>query len=212
MMVKLEYGTKMVLMKYGNTPHNCIDLHIEELKKNGFCWFGKIGVSPSISVIRNKIGTENFLVLLYCQGEIYICNCIDVKNERPSEFYPHYYESFLFEKRIEPKIYFCLDSIEKADQDLFKDCVILSSRNRMFDVVSRSMASFFYVEYADPQLTKIEKKKTQIKQSDEKRKTQRVVSKNDCLYREAGKCTNRRSINYEYECTRPSSCMKQKIK
>lgn len=210
----MEYGTKMVLLKYGRTPRNCIDLHIKQIEQTGLCWFGKIGVAPSISVIRSKIGEGEINVLLYCQDEIYLCRCIDIQNERPLDNYPRYYEDYLYGRGIIPRIYFCLKSIEKIDKNNLSDCVILSSRNNMFDTVKRSMASFFYVEYADPRKEPIshqpvEKAKDSVRRRKEKKI---IISPNDCVYREGGVCTNKRCISFQYECIRPSSCAKQKLK
>ena len=200
----------MVLLKYGKTPRNCIDLHIEVLEGKGICWFGKIGVAPSISVIREKIGDGDFKVLLYCQDEVYLCNCIDVVNEAPNEDYPNYYEKYLFGRGIFPKIYFCLNSIEQIDKKELTECVILSSRNSMLDTVRRSMASFFYVECADPKKEKVHEKEPERKKR-RKKEVKTKVDINDCIYRENERCTNPRCISYEYECTRPSSCTKQKL-
>ena len=210
----MEYGTKLVLMKYGRTPYNCIELHIDQIKQTGLCWFGKIGVAPSINVIRNKIGEGTIKVLLYCQDELYLCECIDIQNEKPSDNYPKYYEEYLYGRGIIPKIYFCLKSIEKVDKKDLSECVILSSRNNMFDTVKRSMASFFYVEYANPRKEPIDQQPVKRIYGNIRRKKEKksIVDKNDCMFREDGKCTNKRCISFLYECTRPSSCTKQKLR
>lgn len=208
----MEYGTKMVLLKYGRTPRNCIELHIEQIDKTGICWFGKIGVAPSISVIRKNIGEGTIKVLLYCQDEVFLCDCIDIKNEKPEDNYPSYYDTYLYGRGIYPKIYFCLKNINKIEKQDLSKCVVLSSRNNMFDTVKRSMASFFYVEYAD--LSKESKDDVRLLQKKKKvRKTTKKIQidKNDCIYRIEGKCTNKRCISFQYECTRPSNCAKQKL-
>ena len=202
-----------MLIKYGRTPHNCIDLHINQIEESGLCWFGKIGIAPSIDIIRKTIGDGNIKVLLYCQNEVYLCNCIDIKSEKPEKDYPKYYETYLYGRGIYPKIYFCFDRIEEIEKSDLANCVILSSRNNMFDTVKRSMASFFYVEYADPicEESTIKKKKN-VRQVEKTKEKKRIIEKNDCYYRDNGICTNKRCISFQYECIRPSSCTKQKLK
>lgn len=206
----MKFGTRMLLMKYGKTPYNCIELHINEVEKRGFCWFGKIGTPPSMSMIRKKIGEGTIKILLYCQNEIYLCNCSDIKKEKPEIGYPEYYEKYLFGRGIIPKIYFRLDTIKRIEKTDLTNCVVLSSRNSMLEAVSHSMASFFYVEYAAPEERTVENKKTRQRKMIEEKRI-REININDCLYRKEGICTNKRCISYEYECTRPSSCIKQKL-
>ncbi len=203
-------------MKYGKTPHNCMELHIHEIEKRGFCWFGKIGTPPSISIIREKVGVEPIKILLYCKDEIYICNCIEITNAKPKIGCPEYYNKYLFGRGTIPKIYFKLNSITKIEKSVLANCVILSSRNSMLDTVSRSMASFFYVEYADPktsaEIQSVKEKKIAQRSKKNEEKKKLTIGTNDCLYRISKICTNKHCISYEYECTRPSCCEKQKLK
>ena len=42
-MALIEEGQKVLILRYGKKK-DCIDKHLEVIKENGYCWFGKIGV------------------------------------------------------------------------------------------------------------------------------------------------------------------------
>lgn len=42
--------------------------------------------------------------------------------------------------------------------------------------------------------------------------TIKPLSSRGCIYRIEGSCTNKRCINYNYECMHPEVCTKQKVK
>ena len=208
----LVRGDKFLVLRYSNGMYNCIKNHRAVLEKNGYCWFGKIGVVPSERALGEKLNSDKPLVVLYCQGDAFVCSLIGVSTEKPSEGYPLYYNAFMYDRNIFPKMYFKLGSLEEIPKEIFAKCISLSSGRPLTETVSRSMASFFYGDYpvAD-NLVLLEY--VPVKKEKKERKTRRkqsvIVDKNSCVYQVDGFCTNRRCINYKYECERPSSCMKQ---
>ena len=208
----IEKGDKFIILKYGSGIYNCIERHQEVLDKCGYCWFGKIGVSPSEFAIKSKLNPERMLAVLYCQGTAHLCTIIDIATSKPEAGYPSYYEQFLYARNIIPKMYFKLGSIELLPAGELTKCVTMSSGRTLAETVSRSMASFFYGECPEDDVI-IQPKPAVEKQRTPKPKAKKkltVYDKNSCVYRKDGMCTNKRCINYEYDCDRPSTCIKQK--
>ena len=211
----LVKGDKFLILRYSNGIYDCIKKHKEVLNKIGYCWFGKIGVVPSESALNAKLNADKPLVVLYCQGDVHIANLLTVSSEKPLEGYPDYYNDFLYRRNIYPKMYFKLGSLEELSKDTFAKCVSLSSGRPLNESIARSMASFFYGEYplentSVPSLPVKSGKKREIRQKEHSMRDNSKVDKYSCVYEDEGLCTNRRCINYGYECERPSSCMKQK--
>ena len=209
----LEIGDRFLVLRYSNGIYNTIQQHKDVLQQCGYCWFGKIGMSPSEQNIRSILDPDRMLAVLYCQGDAFICDILDLTGEQPSEGYPQYYESFMYNRGVYPKMYFKLGSIEPLDKDIFAKCIAFKSRKPLFDTVSRSMASFFYGEYPSettPLPERIEKPRKPRTTAEKRKKAPVAVDNNSCIYKIDGRCTNRRCISYEYECDRPRSCAKQK--
>lgn len=208
----LENGDRFIVLRYSNGIYDCIQQHKNVLSQYGYCWFGKIGMAPSAQNIRSILDPDRMLAVLYCQGDAFLCSVLDLSENRPSEGYPHYYESFMYNRAIFPKMYFKLGSIEKLDKDVFAKCIAFKSRKPLYDTVSRSMASFFYGEYPSEettiQITRPEKKEK--KAPTKKDNSKKAVDVNSCVFQIDGICQNRRCISYQYECDRPRSCAKQK--
>lgn len=211
----LVKGDKFLILRYSNGIYDCIKKHKEVLNRCGYCWFGKIGVVPSMNALREKLNADKQLVVLYCQGDVYLATLLAVSSEKPSIGYPEYYQDFLYKRNIFPKMYFKLGSLEELPKDIFAKCVSLSSRRPLAETVARSMASFFYGEYPfeDVSLSlppvKTEKQR-EHKKTEKPLKKNKIIDKHSCVYEDGGICTNRRSVSYGYECERPSSCIRQK--
>lgn len=211
----LKRGDRFLILRYSNGPYNCIQNHREVIDKLGYCWFGKIGVAPTEKTLSEKLSENNPLVVLYCHGDAFICQLLEVSTKRPPDGYPLYYQRFLFDRKLYPKMYFKLGSIEEFPKDIFSKCVSLSSKRPLIDSLTRSMASCFYGEYplddiVRPLPENTPKKKKEEKKAEAKPKKNLPVDKNSCVYQENGRCTCKRCISYGYECERPNSCAKQK--
>lgn len=215
----MEKDEKFLLIKYGRIAGvgDCIERHLKVLNEKGYCWFGKIGTAPVVSCIKEKIGDLPIKVLLYSQGKVHICTCEEIVSIKPDEGYPSYYDTYLINRGMAPSIYFKLTSITEYPSDEFAKCASLSSGRKLSETVYRSMASFFYGVYTSKLVLcdagDIKEKKPverPKKKAHEKKGKAVKLDMNSCKYRENGLCRCKSSINYSYECDRPSNCLKQK--
>lgn len=207
----MREGNKILILKYGTSNmYDCIDRHKAVIKKNGYCWFGKIGKMPGESKVKEVLVQECPQIVLYSQGKAYLCDVESYQIDKPNEGYPDYYDSFLFGRAIIPSMYFKLLSIKELEIEELAKCVICKSGRNVLETLTRSMNSFFYAELPDENYTKPEPKEKRERKP--KKVVKKEVASNDCIYRIDGICENKRCISYEYECSRPSMCAKQKTK
>lgn len=211
----MENETKFLVIKYARIAGvgDCIQKHQDVIHELGYCWFGKIGSAPTISCIKQKIGDGPFPIILYFQGNIHICECTGIAFDMPNKGCPRYYD-YLIERGMIPSIFFKLSSINQLSSEEFSNCVSLSSGRKLSESVRSSMASLFYgmyLENAIPDSPKNVQKPKRIKQESRKEeKKEKRYDMNSCKYRKDGKCSNKYSTNYKYECDKPSNCTKQK--
>ena len=213
----LNKGDRFIVIKYTNGIYDCINEHIRVLEQYGYCWFGKIGMSPSEANLRSILLSDRMFVVLFCQGDVHLCELLDVSTDRPKEGYPDYYQSFFYNRGIIPSMFFKLGSIVPLSKDLFSCCISLNSRKPLLDTVSRSMASFFYGEYPldGTHIVPYEappKKKSSSPKVLKAGKINEQFEPRSCIYKIQGQCTNNRCISYGFECERPQDCIKQKPK
>ncbi|MGC6178317.1 hypothetical protein [Lacrimispora sp. 38-1] len=201
-MALIEEGQKVLILRYGKKK-DCIDKHIEVIKENGYCWFGKIGIIPSAKAIKAIQDEDAPKIVLYSQGKGFVADVTEISYEKPQEGYPAYYQTELFDELVFPKSYYKLTSIEPLDGNELDKLRIVSSGNRVLDTLNRSMSSFFFAECGKTRpMPVIKKKTTQPKKKE--------IDINNCAYREDGMCGHKGFVNYKYECERPSSCRGQK--
>lgn len=79
----LKRGDRFLILRYSNGPYNCIQNHREVIDKLGYFWFGKIGVAPTEKTLSEKLSEDNPLVVLYCHGDAFICQLLEVSTKRP---------------------------------------------------------------------------------------------------------------------------------
>lgn len=95
----MDEGTNFLVLKYGKSNmFDCIGNHKKVIEQLGYCWFGKIGKAPGISSLNLILDKEKKTVVLYCQGEAFLCDLMEVSTQRPSEGYPQYYDAFYMEE------------------------------------------------------------------------------------------------------------------
>jgi hypothetical protein len=206
-MLKFKEGQKSVIIRYGkNIISDCIEKHMETIKENGYCWFGKIGVVPSKKVMDAVLAEDTPIVVLYSNGLAYIAALEEISLKQPDKGYPEYYQAELFEKLIYPKSYYKFTSIKKMTKEDLDKLRVVSSGSYAITTLSRSMSSFFYVEYEKTRVVIERKEKKQPK----KKKEKAQVAINDCVYKKDGKCNKKGFVSFQFECKRPSSCMGQK--
>lgn len=198
---------KILLLRYSDFHGvDTIQEHANVIKEEGRCWWVKIGKQPSkkyISEIR-KQSTPH--CLLYTPGVLHLCRLGKILEERPLNNYPMYYKDDIFGKENEPHIYFELLSIEKLDMLFLEDYIVSSSEKEVLYDLKKTISSYMFIQHKDaPRKPKPIKKEQALK-----RKV--VIDKHGCIYKTDGTCTNRRCVNYQYECVHPDICIKQKIK
>ncbi len=203
----MEVGQRFLVVRFGtNIIANCIEEHQEVIRKNGYCWFGKIGVVPSKKALDDVLSRDNPIVMLYTRNHAYECSLSEVITEKPEEGYPDYYETELFEQGRYPKSYYKLTSIKEIPIGELSKYVVVSSKNELMNTLNKSMSSYFYAEY--PNKEAVRNELSQVKPTVSQKKE--LLPVNDCKYQKEGRCTLKGFVNYQYECERPSTCMRQK--
>lgn len=195
---------KILVLRYGtNILKDCMEKHLEVLEKHGCCWFAKLGRSPSSKILKEVFGEGTGVVILYARGGCYVCEVSEYSDKKPVSNMPEYYQEYIFDEGLMPSMYFKIDKMEKIPSDDLNRLVVSSSRNYLIETLNRSMNSFFMAETTEYAKTvvPIEKKKKAKKE---------LLPIDECVYRKDGKCTNRSFVNYQYNCMRPSNCLKQK--
>lgn len=204
MINELQQGQKLLVLRYGKQiVQNCIELHQEKTEELGYCWFGKLGTVPSKKSIEAVFEAEKPSIVLYARGAAYLCEISEVAYDKPNGGYPDYYEEELFQKFTYPTVYFKLVSIESLDVSALEKFRVVSSGNSAINTLLHSMSSFLFIEYG-----KVET--LSVKPKEEKIKKREPLPENDCLYRKDGRCSLKSFVNYQYECDRPSNCLRQK--
>lgn len=206
---ELREKQKLLIVRYGTEINSdCIELHKKLIEQYGFCWFGKIGVVPSKASITPVMREERPAIILYNRKGVFLCDVEEIIYSKPPAGYPDYYEQDLFANYMYPKCYMKLTSIDEINIDDVAGFYVVSSGNSALDTLNNSMSSFLFITRG--QLSESEKrtiKESKRKESNVKRP---MLPSNDCIYRKNGICTLKTCISYEFECERPSMCLKQK--
>lgn len=201
----LQQGQKILILRYGKQiVEECIKLHQEIIEDLGYVWFGKLGTAPGKNSIDSMLDEEQPKLILYARGEGYLCSVEEVSYNTPTDGYPEYYQKELFEKLIYPSIYFKLITIEKIEISDLDELTVVSSGNSALNTLMHSMSSFLFVSYGRAAREEIKPKKS-VKPA-----KREPLSDNDCIYRKDGHCGLKGFVSYQFECERPSSCMRQK--
>lgn len=201
----MDINEKILLLRYSDFHGvDTVAAHQEVVQKNGRCWWAKIGKQPSEKYVSEIRKQKEPYCLLYTPGVLHICRLGDILDHRPDKNYPEYYESDIFGIENEPQIYFELLSIEKIDLSFLDDYIVSSSEKEVLYDLKKTISSYMFIQHKDA----LRKPKPVKKKREEKKPV--VIYKNSCVYQKDGMCSNRRCINYQYECLRPQMCIKQK--
>lgn len=197
---ELEAGQCLLVLRFSLTyKKNIIELHKELIEKQGFVWYGKLGAVTSPQIVAETFVAKKPALLLYTKGKAYLCGVEEITGNKPQKGYPQYYD----DEYICPGCFYKLTSIDEIDESILNDLIVRSSKRILSDTLSRQCtSSCFFVSYKE--LLPLKAKKPSNKKEVKK------LQKNDCRYLKDGKCNNKGFINYGYECTRPSDCIKQK--
>lgn len=203
----MEVGQRFLVVRFGtNIIANCIEEHQEVIRKKGYCWFGKIGVVPSKKTLEELLSHDNPMIMLYTRNHAYECSLAEVIIEKPKEGYPDYYETELFEQGRYPKSYYKLTSITEVSIGELSKYIVVSSRNELMNTLNKSMSSYFYAEYPDKDVVRNDPSQRKLSAVNKKE----LLPSNECRYQKEGRCTLKGFVNYQYECERPSTCLRQK--
>jgi len=204
-------GQKFLVVRFGtNIVEDCVEKHQEVINDFGYCWFGKIGVGPSQKLLQSVFEEEEPTLVLYTRNQAYVCELIETTEDRPVEGYPSYYTESLFYAGRNPKIYFKIKSMKKWELSELSRCVVCSSGNSLIQTLNKSMSSFFFAEM--PDLNGVRSNRLMSVKADKNTGSEKKekLDINNCFYRKDGKCSLKSFVNFQYDCTRPSTCIKQK--
>jgi len=204
--MQIPKDKKILVLRYGtNIVNDCMQLHQDVITEQGYCWFGKLGRSPSAKVLEQLLEDGFGYVILYARAGTYIARFTEVIYDKPDRAYPQYYDQLLYSEGYIPSVYFKIFDLEPMKSSQLQELVVSSSKNSLIDTLNKSMNSFFCVEYRHNrgEISKI-KVVTQKTES-------RPVVIDGCIYRINGKCNKKGFVNYQYECERPKQCVGQKL-
>ena len=149
--MNLEKGKKMLLVRYSDFLYsNCIDDHIEVIKENGYCWFGKVGKQkPSQKFCDMVLKDEKPMIFLHSAKKAFICDVEEIIFEKPEDgIFPSYYREILFDKGNEPSAYFKITSCDEINKSVLSSFIVSSSKNHLPSSLHGSMNSIFMVDCA----------------------------------------------------------------
>lgn len=197
----------ILLLRYSdNHGVNTIQSHADVIEKHGFCWWAKLGKKqPRESYLNEFLSQESPKVLLYSTGKLFVCDCGGVLRERPDKNYPTYYDRDFFSLEQKPEVYFKLKSIKEIELAFLDDYVVRSSEKDVLYDLKKTISSYMFIQHKDA--PRKPKPKPRVRKA-----TIKLLSSRGCIYRIEGSCTNKRCINYNYECMHPEVCTKQKVK
>lgn len=199
----MKEGQKVLVVRYGaNIISDCIEKHIEVVDEYGYCWFGKIGTSPSVKILDAVLAEEKPMIILYSKGNAYRASLLEISKDKPIEAYPNYYNEYLYAKELHPSLYFKITYIQRMDVKELEMYSVASSGNKLLSTLYSSMSSFFLAQYGK---STVIAKKQRI--TDSANKT--TAGSRECKFLEDGRCHNKRCINYQYECIHPELCLKR---
>ena len=204
-------GDMILLLRYSDFHGvDTINEHAAVAIRDGFCWWAKLGKTPSPQYIEKFMACETHNALLYTAGALHRCSVLEISSERPTQNYPDYYDRDIFSLRDSlPNLFFKITNVEPVELSLLEDYVVMSSGKPALHDLKKTISSYFVIQHKDYWVEPVKKER---KSSATKKESKSSTSNSSCIYRKDGVCDNRRCINYQYECERPSQCIKQKIK
>ena len=138
-------------------------------------------------------------------GKLVLCDCEGILRERPNNNYPAYYDRDVYSLEHEPKVYFKLKYIKELELNFLDDYIVRSSEKEVLYDLKKTISSYMFILHKDA--PRKPKPKPRIRKTSIK-----PLNSKECIYRLNEACTNKRCINYKYECIHPDLCTKQKIK
>ena len=125
-----------------------IAAHEELIERNGFVWWGKLGVPLSAKVASALMENENPRILLIHSGKSnrYWAFVKKLQRETPPENeIPQYYRGMAKDFSF----WFCVTRFVKAENDVMGKCKVASSGDSLSYVSKSSMSPYFIIDYCD---------------------------------------------------------------
>ena len=143
---------KMISLRFGENfapKQGTIQAHLDIIKKNGYCWFGKYGNNISDNILDQwKKEPKQYLLLIRSgRFERYFANVLEVKKDSPKDIknIPSYYR-----KDIDKiKVWFKIDKIVEAPNDIVSKCFLVSNGTGLGTASKISMNPCMFVETTD---------------------------------------------------------------
>lgn len=141
----MKANQKFLVMKYGTKiMEGCIKKHIEVLDNYGYCWFGKIGTTPSNDFMKEVMAAAKPIMILFGREGVYECVLEQYSFEKPHDGYPEYYDKILFaDEDTIPSAYYKIIRIKEIRKEQLNKYVTVKNGKNLLETVSRSMAPFF---------------------------------------------------------------------
>ena len=146
--MNIENSQKAMIVRYSvELMPDCIEKHKEMIEKNGYCWFGKLGVAPKPNMAEAVLDAKTPFIILYNKVGTFLCEINDIKYEKPNTGYPEYYEEYLYSKNNVPTVYFKLISIKQIELKDYTYLRVVSSKRNIYELLSgHAMSSYFFIE------------------------------------------------------------------
>lgn len=142
----IEKGKDILCIKFTNIGgFDCIEKHLQLIKKYGYVWFGKIGNKPAEKTLNRMIEEKSNYILLKDSENAFLCEFEAFSEINPDNSkFPKYYQTEIMPTR-NFSIWFKLVSIIQIhDLTILNDVVLKTSFNPILETASKSMASHFY--------------------------------------------------------------------
>ncbi len=197
---------RILLLRYSDAHGiDTISEHKAVINECGSCYWAKIGKQPRPVYLSTYLAQQKRMIFLSSGRALHVCLLKDVRWQRPEDKYPLYYNEEIFGKSNEPHLFFQIESMEKAPFALLDDYVVCNSYKPVSYDLKKTISSYMFIQHKDAPR---EEKKQQIRKHESV--TPKVEKRNNtCKYLSSGLCSNKRSVNYQYECIHPQSCIKR---
>ena len=122
-----------------------IAAHEKLIHKNGFVWYGKLGLAVSNKVINEILTNDNPRILLIHSGKAgrYWAYVETIQSDMPEkELIPEYYR----ENAENFKTWFKVIKFEPAPSNVLALCKVASSQRLLSEVSRSSMSPYFIIE------------------------------------------------------------------
>lgn len=138
---------KAIALRYGDAfapACGTICAHRELLDKNGYVWYGKIGLGVSKKGVDAVKESKRLLLIHSGKSDRYWLTVEEVSNTKPSYTdFPSYYA----DKTNHIKTWFKITSIENAPSDVLSKCTLISNGRPLAEVSKSSMSPYFIINY-----------------------------------------------------------------